>query len=80
MEGGRRVNAIEHTENPAATGEKPLFSMGEKPLVLSTKGEVPTANGDIESGVCAFGDGVLPSRTEAIRSGINISAANRHGG
>ncbi|MCZ4088664.1 hypothetical protein [Sinorhizobium psoraleae] len=25
-------------------------------------------------------DGVLPSRTLAIRSGVNISAVNRHGG
>ena len=35
---------------------------------------------DLVRALARVNDGVLPSRTDAIRSGVNISAVNRHGG
>jgi len=57
------------------------FETGRK--ILATSGPVDGVDPELCGLVRALAvadDGVLPSRTEAIRSGINISAVNRHGG
>ena len=57
------------------------FEAGRK--IIETRGPVDGVDPELCELIRAFavvGVGVLPSRTEAIRSSINISAANRHGG
>ena len=51
--------------------------------ILATSGAVDGVDSelcDLIRALASVNDGVLPSRTLAIRSGVNISAVNRHGG
>lgn len=51
--------------------------------ILATSGPVDGVDPelcDLVRALARVNDGVLPSRTLAIRSGVNISAVNRHGG
>ncbi len=51
--------------------------------ILATSGPIDGVDPelcDLVRAIARVNDGVLPSRTCAIRSGVNISAVNRHGG